>query len=100
MMNKLFHFLKFQELINQLGKYVFHWGKWNLEPMGNFAYNTEFLILGKALLILLPFYIILSLICNRVQKYFLQLEHHISLSYQRQLYLQMPLWIPGIYLKL
>ena len=74
--------------------------KWNLEPMGNFAYNTEFLILGKALLILLPFYIILSLICNRVQKYFLQLEHHISLSYQRQLYLQMPLWIPGIYLKL
>ena len=34
--------------------------KWNLEPMGNFAYNTEFLILGKALLILLPFYIILE----------------------------------------
>ena len=46
-MNKIFHFLKLQEFINELGKIRFHWEKWNL------GHITGFLIFGKALLILL-----------------------------------------------
>ena len=37
--------------------YVFHWEKWNFEPVWNFAPTKEFLTLGKALLTLLPFYL-------------------------------------------
>ena len=38
-------------------KYVFHWEKLNFEPTGNFEHTTEFLILGKALLMLLLLYL-------------------------------------------
>ena len=57
MMIEIFRFLKFQEFINELGKYVFHWEKWNFEPIGSFAHTTEFLTIGKALLILLLLYL-------------------------------------------
>ena len=50
MMNKIFHFLKLQEFITEL---FFIRKKWNFEPIGNFAYTTEFFTLGKALLILI-----------------------------------------------
>ena len=55
-MNGIFHFLKFQEFINEFGKIYFALGK-NFEPVGNFAHTTGFLTFGKALLIFLPLYI-------------------------------------------
>ena len=54
MMNEIFHFLKFEEFINELGKICFPLGKWNLEHIGNCSHTTEFLPLAKAVLILLP----------------------------------------------
>ena len=38
-------------------KYVFHWQKWNFEPIGIFVHTTEFLTLEKAPLILLLLYL-------------------------------------------
>ena len=40
-----------------LVKYVFHWEKRNLEPIGDFAHTTEFLSFRKALLIILLVYL-------------------------------------------
>ena len=31
-------------------KYIFQWGKWKIELIGNLAHNKEYLALGKALL--------------------------------------------------
>ena len=31
-------------------KLVFHWKKWNFEPIENYVYTTEYLALGNALL--------------------------------------------------
>ena len=53
-MNKIFHFLKFQEFINELGKLCFPLGKNVIE---NFVHTTEFLTLGIALQILLLLYL-------------------------------------------
>ena len=41
-MIEIFHFLKFSEFINELGKtkHIFHWGKWE-EPIGNSAHTAE-----------------------------------------------------------
>ena len=51
-----YHLFKFQEFINDLEK-IFHWQKQNFAPTGNFANTTEVLTQGKALLILLLFYL-------------------------------------------
>ena len=47
----------FKNLSKNWVKYLFHLEKWNFEPTGNFVYNTGFLTLRKALLILLPLYL-------------------------------------------
>ena len=47
----------FKNLSKNWVKYLFHLEKWNFQPTGNFAYNTGFLTLRKALLILLPLYL-------------------------------------------
>ena len=31
-------------------KYIFQWGKWTIELIGNLAHTKEYLVLGKALL--------------------------------------------------
>ena len=46
----------FKNFSMNLVKYIFHWWKWHFEPIGNFTHTTGFLILGEALLILLPLY--------------------------------------------
>ena len=55
-MNEIFHLLKFQELINELEKNVFHWEKKNCGPIGNSAHTTESFTKGKTLVIL-PLYL-------------------------------------------
>ena len=58
MMNEIFHFLRFQEFINELVIKCFPLGKKrSFEPLGNCARTTGFLTLGKALVILLPLYL-------------------------------------------
>ena len=48
--------LNFNDLSMKCG-YVFHCWKCTFEPIGNSVHITEFLTLGKALLILLPCYV-------------------------------------------
>ena len=67
-MNEIFHFLKLQEYIIELRKYVFHWEKWNFEPTGKSAYTTKFLTLGNALLILLSLYLQMLIMQISTQK--------------------------------
>ena len=62
MIHEIFHFLKFQEFINELEKYVFNWEKCNFEPIGNFGHDIKFLTLGKALLILSPLYVFMLIL--------------------------------------
>ena len=47
MMNEIFYYLKLKNLsknwenmlfIKELGKYAFHWEKWNFTPIGNSAH--------------------------------------------------------------
>ena len=45
MIDDIFHFLKFQEFIYELGKICFQLGKLNFEIIGNFMSTTEFLTL-------------------------------------------------------
>ena len=35
--------------LNELGKHVFHWEKWNFEPIANSAHTTEIVVLRKVL---------------------------------------------------
>ena len=66
-MTEIFHFLKFQEFINEYVEYVFFYQKWNFEPIGNFVHTTKFLTLGKALQILLPLYLQLLIMQISIQ---------------------------------
>ena len=57
MVNEIFHFLKFEEFIHELGEICFIIGKNKIFNLLEILDTTGFLTFGKALLILLPLYL-------------------------------------------